>query len=454
MKGTLRSPLSRRQFLQVAGSAVTAVSVVPGHVLGANGQTPPSNRLNIASIGAGGMAAGDIDSVSRTNNIVALCDVDSARGGKTFEKYASAKRYQDFRKMFDEMEKNIDAVIVATPDHTHAVAAMAAMKRKKHVYCEKPLAHSVQEVRALMKAAKESGVVTQLGNQGHSFESIRNFCEWIWDGAIGKVHTIHAGCRAVNSGLDQLAQVKTERPAVPAGLNWDLWLGPAQFRPYHPSYLPGRWRGWVPFGNGTVGDWMCHVVDPVFWAFDLGAPTSIQAEVPDDNPAAQGDAYPKGEIITYQFPGNAKRGPIQLKWYSGTQRIPRPPELEKDEKDIETGAVVMGDKGTIVYGSHGANQVRLIPEARNEAYKRPAKTLTRVREHHADWLDAIKEGRKAGSDFSYGGPLTEVALLGIVAIKNPGQKLEWNGAAGQFTNLKAANALLQTQPRKGWELPA
>jgi predicted dehydrogenase len=266
------------------------------------------------------------------------------------------------------------------------------------------------------------------------------------------VHAINAGCRAVNSGIDQLEKVKTERPAVPPGLNWDLWLGPAQYRPYHPAYMPGRWRGWVPFGNGTVGDWTCHVVDPLFWAFDLGAPTSIQAEVPDWDPVKQADAYPKGEIITYQFAGNAKRGPIELKWHSGTQKIPRPPELDADEKDIETGAVVMGDKGTIVYGSHGATHVRLIPDAKNDAYKRPAQTIPRVREHHADWLDAIKEGRKAGSDFSYGGPLTELALLGIIAIKHPGQKLIWDGAKGQFTNSKTANALLKTEARKGWEV--
>ena len=218
--------------------------------------------------------------------------------------------------MLDEMDKQIDAVIVGTPDHTHAVAAMAAIKRGKHVYCEKPLAHSVGEVRALMKAAQEYKVVTQLGNQGHSFDTIRTFCEWIWDGAIGNVHTIHCGCAAVNSAIDMLPRL-SEKEDVPAGLDWDLWLGPAQERPYHSFYLPGRWRSWVPFGNGTIGDWVCHVVDPVFWALDLGAPTTVTAQVKDYDPKTQGDAFPKGDIITFEFPAKGNRGPITLVWHSG-----------------------------------------------------------------------------------------------------------------------------------------
>jgi predicted dehydrogenase len=275
-----------------------------------------------------------------------------------------------------------------------------------------------------MKAAQKHKVVTQLGNQGHSYDSIRNFCEWIWDGAIGNVHTIHCGCNAVNSGLDQLPSLR-EHHDIPAGLDWDQWLGPAQYRPYHPAYLPAAWRGWVPFGNGTVGDWTCHVVDPVFWALDLGAPSTIEAKVKDYDFKTRGDAFPKGEIITYEFPANEKRGPVTLHWYSGIEKIPRPPELEADEKDVDTGAVVIGEKGTIVYGSHGAGRVRLIPEAKMDAYTRPAKTIPRVKEHHWDWLQAIRNGTKAGSDFSYGGPLTEVALLGVIAIKLA-VKLEWD----------------------------
>ncbi len=397
------------------------------------------------------MGAANIAAVAQDNNIVALCDVDTRRAAETLQKHPNAKQYRDFRKMFDEMEKSIDAVIVATPDHTHAVAALAAIQRGKHVYCEKPLAHSVYEVRRLMKAAQDHKVVTQLGNQGHSSDSIRQFCEWIWDGAIGKVHTIHAGCAAVNSGIDQLPLLKEQHP-VPTTLDWNLWLGPALERPYHPVYLPGNWRGWVPFGGGTVGDWTCHVVDPVFWALDLGLPATIRADVENYDPKTQGDAYPMGEIITYEFPAKGSRGPITMKWYSGTQKIPRPPELEEGQKSVETGAVVVGDRGTILYGSHGAGGVRLIPETRMKDYKRPAASIPRVKGHQRDWLQAIRNGTKAGSDFAYGGPLTEIAMLGIIAIKVPGTKLEWDAASMRFKNSREANRFVNPAYRKGWKL--
>ena len=442
---------TRREFVKKAGVAATVFSIVPRHVIAGGGQTPPSERLNIAGIGVGGMGAGDIAAVAPNNNIVALCDVDTERAAATLQKFPNAKQYRDFRKMFDEMEKNIDAVVVATPDHTHAVAALAAIQRGKHVYCEKPLAHSVYEVRRLMKAAQEHKVVTQLGNQGHSSDSIRQFCEWIWDGAIGKVHTIHAGCAAVNSGIDQLARLKEQHP-VPPTLDWDQWLGPALERPYHPVYLPGSWRGWVPFGGGTVGDWTCHVVDPVFWALDLGLPATIRAEVENYDPKTQGDAFPKGEIITYEFPAKGARGPVTMHWYSGTRKIPRPPELEESQKSVETGAVVIGDKGTILYGSHGAGGVRLIPETRMKEYKQPAPSIPRVKGHQADWLHAIRNGTKAGSDFAYGGPLTEIAMLGIIAIKVPGKKLEWDAAKMRFKNSREANQLVNPRHRKGWKL--
>mgnify|MGYP000638226823 CR=1 FL=1 len=274
--------LSRRQFVETAAAAAATMAIVPRQAVAASGKTPPNEKLNIAGIGVAGMGRGDLEAVSG-ENIVALCDVDLRHAADSFKRWPNAKQFRDFRKMFDAMEKQIDAVVVATPDHTHAVASMAAIKRRKHVYCEKPLAHSVYECRELAKAAAQFNVVTQLGNQGHSFDSIRLFCEWIWDGAIGKVHTIHAGCTAVNSAVDALPRLR-EKHEVPPTLDWDLWLGPAQFRPYHPAYLPGAWRGWVPFGNGTVGDWVCHVVDPVFWALDLGAPQTVQAQVKDYDP--------------------------------------------------------------------------------------------------------------------------------------------------------------------------
>src|SRR5262245_13133469 len=443
--------LTRRQFVKKAGATVALFSIVPRYVIAGSGQTPPSERLNIAGIGVGGMGAGDIGAVAPNNNIVALCDVDTKQAAATLKKFPDAKQYRDFRKMFDEMGKSIDAVVVATPDHTHAVAAMAAINRGKHVYCEKPLAHSVYEVRQLMKAAKEHKVVTQLGNQGHSFDTIRQFCEWIWDGAIGKVHTIHAGCAAVNSGIDQLPKLKEQHP-VPATLDWDLWLGPALDRPYHPVYLPGSWRGWVPFGNGTVGDWTCHVVDPVFWALDLGAPSTIQAEVKNYDLKTQGDAFPKGEVITFVFPAKGTRGPIKMYWYTGTEKIPRPPELEQDKKSVDTGAVVIGDKGTIMYGSHGAGGVRIIPDAKMKEYKRPDPSIPRVKNHQQDWLQAIRNGTKTGSDFAYGGPLTEIAMLGVIALKLPATKHEWDAKKARFKNNREANQFIDPPYRKGWKL--
>jgi predicted dehydrogenase len=453
MEKTMKT--SRRQLLKSATGAAAAFTIVPRHVLG-QGTTPPSEKLNIAGIGAGGQGGADIDEVARNSGVrmAALCDADlrpQHRERTTIPKFPDAKVYRDFRKMFDEMGDKIDAVIVGTPDHTHAVAAMAAIKRNKHVYCEKPLAHSVAEVRALMKTAQEHKVVTQLGNQGHSFDTIRMFCEWIQDGAIGNVHTIHCGCNADNSALDQLSRLG-EKEEVPSGLDWDLWQGPAKERPYHSFYLPGRWRSWVPFGNGTIGDWACHVVDPVFWALDLGAPTTVQAEVKDYDPKTQGDSFPKGDIITFEFPAKGSRGPIKLVWYSGQEKIPVAKELEPGRKPVDTGAYVYGDKGVIMYGSHGANGVRIIPEEKMKAYKRPEPKIPRVKEHHDDWLRAIREGRKAGSDFSYGGPLTEIAMLGVVALKLPSTKLEWDAANMRFTNSDEANQHVNPPYRQGWTL--
>ena len=282
--------------------------------------------------------------------------------------------------------------------------------------------------------------------------AIRTFCEWIWDGAIGKVHTIHAGCKAVNSALGALPRLQ-EKHDVPPELDWDLWLGPALERPYHPAYLPGAWRGWVPFGNGTVGDWTCHVADPVFWALDLGSPTTIRADVKDYDPKAQGDAFPTGEIITYEFPAKGDRGPVTMHWCSGTERIPRPADLEQQRKPVETGAIVLGDQDTIMYGSHGAGGVRIIPEEKMRAYQQPEKTLPRGLEHHRDWIDAIRNGTKAGSDFAtYGGPLTELAMLGVIAIKLPGTRLQWDAGNTRFTNCEEANQLVNPPYREGWKL--
>jgi predicted dehydrogenase len=439
--------ISRRRFLRGTASTVATFTIVPRHVLGASA-TPPSDKLNIACVGVGGRGGANLGGVGG-ENIVALCDVDTRRAGKAFETHPKAKKYRDFRKMLDEMDKQIDAVVVSTPDHTHAVACMAAIKRGKHVYCEKPLAHSIHEIRELMKAAREHKVATQLGNQGHSSEHIRLFCEWIRDGAIGNVSEIHAACGADHCKINQLGRLQ-EKHDVPPELDWELWLGPALFRPYHPMYLPGSWRGWMPFGCGTVGDWVCHVVDPVFWALDLGAPTTIQAQAKGYDPIEHADTFPRGTIINFEFPASGKRGPVKLIWFDGVEKLPRPNELEAGRKQPGTGAVVYGDKGAIMYGSHGAGGVRIIPEEKMRAYNQPPKTIPRVRGHHDDWLQAIKNNEQAGANFDYGGPLTEIALLGIIATKMLGRKLEWDSPNMRFTNCDDANKFVNPPYREGW----
>ena len=445
----------RRTFLKTAAAAAFGSQFLPRHVLGGDGKTPPSGKVNLAAIGAGGQAAGDLQNMAE-ENIIALCDVDDRRAADMFKKFPQAKRYKDFRKMLDEQAGKIDAVLVGTPDHTHAAAAMAAMNHGKHVYCEKPLAHNVAELRTLRKTAQEKKLITQVGNQGHSSDSIRVFCEWIWDGAIGAVSEVHAGCDAFPDTycqIPKLEQVRNEKPPVPPELDWDLWQGPVAERAYHPAYLPWNWRGWMPYGSGALGDWVCHVIDPVFWALDLDMPVAIQAETDGYDPVKDVDCYPAGCQVTYEFAAKGNRGPVKLVWYDGKRRIPRPQELEDGRNAVGVGAVVVGDRGKIMYGSHGAGGCRLIPEAKMQAYKHPEPKIPRVRGgHQRDWLDAIREGRQAGSPFEYGGRLSEIGLLGAIAIRLTGKKLQYDEKAMRFTNCDEANPLLNPPRRAGWSL--
>jgi predicted dehydrogenase len=440
---------SRRQFVKTAGGAIAAFTIVPRHVLG-RGQRPPSEKLNIACVGIAGRGKANLNGV-KGENVIALCDVDTRRAGEAFAAFPQAKRFRDYRKMLDAVEKDIDAVVVATPDHTHAVVLMDAMRRGKHVYSEKPLAHSIGEVRALRKAAHEYNVVTQLGNQGHSFNDIRTFCEWIWDGAIGKVHEAHAFCSSVYSTVSQLGKLK-EKHEVPAGLDWDLWLGPAQWRPYNPVYVPGSWRRWSAFGTGCIGDWVCHTVDPVFWALGLDAPKTIRAEARGYDPKKHAETFPPATKVTFEFAAKGDRGPVKLVWFDGQWTPPRPAELEPGREVRKTGGVVMGEKGTIMYGSHGAGSLRIIPESKMKAYERPEPKLPRVKNHHQDWLRAVRTGGQAGSHFDYGGPLTEVALLGAIGIRLLGQTLEWDAENMRFTNSEEANQYVSPPYREGWTL--
>ena len=443
--------ITRRSFLATSAASAATLAVVPGYLLGLRGANSPNNKLNIAAIGLCNQGGSDLQGMT-SENIVALCDVDTRYSAKHSKQFPRAKQYQDFRKMFDDMHKEIDAVLIATPDHWHAALALRAMKMGKHVYCEKPLAHSIYEVRALMGEARKRKVTTQLGNQGHSFDSIRVFREWIEDGAIGTVREVHAMCRSVYSRVDVLEEVRRGQP-VPETLDWELWVGPAQFRPYHSAYHPGKWRSWTNFGTGVIGDWTCHVVDPVFWTLDLGAPTTIEALEPGDyDPAKQGETFPAGNVIRYSFPAKGNRAAVTLTWYDGSQKPPRPPELEPDEKLPDIGALVVGDKAKILYGSHGATAPRIIPDEGTEKFKRSPQRYARSPGHQKEWIAACKARKPAGSDFSYGGPLTELALLGVIAMRFKGQKLAWDSARMKFTNCSEANAYLKPPFRKGWGL--
>jgi predicted dehydrogenase len=458
MKPIQSSGIPRRHFIRRAGMGVALFNILPGAV--ARGAEPlaANDKLNLAGIGIGSRGGADVsEAAGLGHNIVALCDVDEKYAEKEFAKYPKAQRFTDYRVMLDKMGAGVDGVIIGTPDHTHAVIAMEAMRRGKHVYCEKPLAHTIGEVRHLMAGAREHKVVTQLGNQGHSSDSIRRVCEWIWAGVLGNVHTIHAACDAFPQVYSQIGNLPklAEKQEVPQGLDYDLWVGPAEFRPFSKLWVPWNWRGWMPYGGGAIGDWICHVVDPSFWALDLGAPSSVQAEVTDFDPKLHGLTYPPGTRITFEFPAKGTRGPVKLVWHDGKTRIPRPAAFGPDHKVPGTGAIIHGDKAMIVHGSHGGGNCVLFPENLMEQHagkKAPAEKIPRVKGHVWDWAEAIRTGRKAGSDFSYGGPLTQLGLLGLVAIRFPGETLRWDEAAGKFSGHEAANQFVNPAYRSGWKL--
>ena len=384
--------MSRRSFLATAG-AVTAFMVLPRHVLGRASQASPNSKLNIAGIGIGGQGGADLREVN-SQNIVALCDVDWDYADKTFKQYPAAKQYKDFRQMLDK-EKSIDAVVVGTPDHNHAIVSITAIKMGKHVYCEKPLTRTVYEARAVAKAARAAKVATQMGNQGMAFEGNRLINEWLADGAIGPVREVHVWSdRPTHRGKMPLWWAQgVERPketaAVPDTLDWDLWLGPAPWRPYHPAYAPFRWRGWWDFGSGGIGDMGIHNLAPVFSALKLGAPDTVQASSTPVFP----ETVPLAAIVHYQFPARGDLPPVKLHWYDGGMLPERPAELEENrELDPEDGIIFVGDKGKMLVTGWGGELPRLLPESRDKEYKRPPKTLPRSIGHHKEWLEACKSG--------------------------------------------------------------
>lgn len=457
----MKHDITRRAFLATATTSAVATGcatrvntarVVPGKI-------SPNEKLNIAGIGVGGMGKGNL-AACREENIVALCDVDHGHAGKILDTYPSATRYHDFRKMFDAEANKIDGVIIATPDHTHAVIAMAAIGLGKHVYCQKPLAHSLHEVRKVTEAARAAGVQTQMGNQGHSSEQIRRLKEWIMDGAIGPVHEVHAWSdRPVGgdpwSDFPLMGRPK-ETPPVPESLHWDLWLGPAPERPYHPVYHPLTWRGFYDFGTGPLGDMGCHILDPAFWALELGHPTSVQATTTHHDPAVSAETYPRASIVRYQFPARGKMPPVKLTWFDGRLKPPVPADFPPGEELGGNGAIFLGEKGTIVHGSHGASSLTLYPASLRESYEQPPRRLPRVEQqdgaHERDWVRACKDGTPASSNFEYGGALTEMVLLGVLAIRMKDRNLVWDGAAQRINDDDEANALVNPPYRAGWTL--
>lgn len=432
---------------------MAAFMIAPRRILGGQGQLAPNDKLNIAVIGAGGRGADNIEGV-QTENIVALCDVDQSRAASSLKRFPGARVHRDFRKMFDE-QKDIDAVLVATPDHTHAVASMAALKLGKHVYCEKPLTRTVYEARVLAKTAAEAKVATQMGNQGMAFEGNRLIKEWIWGGTIGHVREVHVWSdRPTHRGKMPLwwpqgIERPEETPPVPAHLDWDLWLGPAPSRPYHPAYVPFKWRGWWDFGSGGLGDMGIHNLAPVFSALKLGAPTSVHAS---STPVFK-ESVPLAATVHYQFPARGEMPALKLHWYDGGLLPERPDALEDDRPlEAEDGIIFVGDKGTLLVRGWGGETPRLIPESRHREFTPPRKTLPRSIGHHLEWLQACKKGTATESDFGFAGPLTEAVLLGSVAIRMAGEELHWDSASMKIRNAPEAEEFLHYSYRAGWSL--
>jgi predicted dehydrogenase len=432
----MKTSITRRQFIKssIAGSAGLILLTRNGgpHALAA------SDRLNIAVIGCGGRGAEDLRGVAVEDNIVALCDVDEKQLDRAAQQHPAAKKYRDFRKMLDRMKREIDAVVVATPDHTHAPAGVMAMKMDKHLYCEKPLTHSVYEARVMADIARRNKLCTQLGTQIHAEDNYRRVVELVQCGAIGKVAEVHVWHPSNYTGGDR----PKETPPVPPNLDWDLWLGPAPYRPYHPCYAPFAWRGWWDFANGGLGDFFCHYVDLVFWALDLRYPTMVEAEGPVVHP----ESCPLWLIVRYEFPARGNLPPVKLTWYGGDKT---PPLIEEAAlPKWGAGVLFVGENGMLMadYG-----QRKLFPEEKFADFTPPPKTIPDSIGHHKEWTVGCKTGKSPTCNFGYSGPLTETALLANVSYRS-GEKLNWNAGRLAAVNAVKAKDYIRRKYRKGWTL--
>ena len=462
--------LSRRRLLANA-TGLAVATVVPPHVLGGPARVPPSEQLRVAVMGTGGQGITNIKALLQHPDvrITAICDPaefwDNSKlyyrhhGGRGpalealkehFREAGSGGRaacavYEDFRVMLEKGGKDLDAVLIAAPNHIHAVASVAAMQAGKHVYCEKPLTRTVYEARRVAAAAREAGVATQMGNHGHSSDDIRRAVEWIRDGAIGKVREVHGwrgGARRMT-----LTSRPTETPPLPDGLNWDLWLGPAPERPFHPAYAPLLFHYWWDFGTGTLGNYGCHTLDTAAWALELGHPTMIEASSSELND----ETTPAAAMYHYRFGPRGRHPEVDLFWYDGGLMPPRPECLEPD-RDLPRigGLLIVGDQGAILSGSWSGSP-RIIPEQKMREYRRPSQTIPRSQGHHRDWINACKGGPPASSNFDYGAHLTELVLLGAVALRTQ-ETIYWDGPNMRAINTPKAEPLIHGYFRKAWEI--
>jgi len=435
--------ISRRDMLRTTAVA-SGVWMATGSGSVAQSKSP-NEKLDIAAIGVGGRGAANVGGVAG-ENIVALCDVDDARAAATFNRFPKAKRYVDFRRMFDQMHKQIDAVVIGTPDHTHAPPAVMAMKLGKHCYCEKPLSHSVYEARLMAEVAREGKLITQMGTQIHAGSNYRRVVELVKTGAIGEVREVHVWLGAKFEGPpnptnSSQRNAPADQPPVPETLYWDLWLGPAAHRPYHPWYAPGGWRYWWNFANGALGDFYCHFCDLAFWALDLRHPATVEAE---------GTLHPESTshrtIARQEYPARDNLPPVTLTWYHGGGY----PEIVKQKKIPEWGNAVLfvGAKGMLIadYNRH-----QLLPEDRFAGFKPPDPFIPDSIGHHREWVEACKTGGITTCNFDYGGALTEAALLCNVALRT-GKKLHWDPKTLKARGCPEADVLIRREYRKGWTL--